>query len=386
MPSNFSYASPASVENDSAYQPVGLATAKWFGMLVGDADIEIGTASQHGSEFSKSDPGRSPYELRGSRDDSSDHHFAPSGTGSHVAAASTCSQERYAFNHQERMLSERRSWQSQAPLQLQGQGQHLFDTFVKKISLWLDLFDPMQNIASLVPRLALYNVGLLNAILTLSARYRPPIARSTDELVLARRDALQYYHETLHYIRKAMQYESYHTSDELLATTIIISAYEMLDGSARDWERHLQGVFWIQRSQVIHGDSGGFRASIWWIWLCQDVWAAFRDRRKVFTFWKPQRMLAYLSPSELAARSVYILGRVVNYCASEQVKETVDAISEKIKQAELLSSILDEWENLLTPQFRPLPHEEPATASVFPPIWVYPPMYGEFATHLCVCP
>ena len=75
--------------------------------------------------------------------------------------------------------------------------------------------------------------------------------------------SLQYYYQTLHYVQKAMQYSSYKTSLELLATTPIISIYEMLDDSCKDWERHLEGVFLIQRSQVIHGESEGLKSAVW---------------------------------------------------------------------------------------------------------------------------
>jgi hypothetical protein len=124
----------------------------------------------------------------------------------------------------------------------------------------------------------------MNAVLALSCRHlslNPGI--SIDEPP-DRNSALQYYYQTLHYVQKAMRYSSYQTSLELLATTLIISTYEMLDGSRKDWERHLEGVFWIQRSQVIHGESEGLKSAVWWAWLCQDVWAAFREKRKTFTF------------------------------------------------------------------------------------------------------
>src|SRR6202012_841405 len=172
-------------------------------------------------------------------------------------------------------------------------------------------------------------------------------------------DALQYYSETLEYLRKALRHESFHTSLELLATTLIISAFEMLgDGSSRDWEKHLQGVFWIQRSQVIHGDSGGLRGAVWWAWLCQDVWAAFRDKRRVFTFWVPQRTLKELNAAELAARSVFLLGKVINYCAQSDSQDVSTHILARIHLADTLSSTLDEWASLLTPEFFPLPYGE----------------------------
>lgn len=173
-----------------------------------------------------------------------------------------------------------------------------------------------------------------------------------------------------------MQYETYHTSLELLATTLIVSTYEMLDGSSRDWERHLQGVFWIQRSQVIHGDSGGLRGAVWWAWLCQDVWAAFRDKRKVFTFWKPEKVTADLSPVQLAARSVFMLGRVVNYCAQDELNDTPNDIVLRLRTAESLFAMLDDWANLLTPEFCPLPHCQSQTYSSFPSIWIHPPIFA----------
>ena len=111
------------------------------------------------------------------------------------------------------------------------------------------------------------NIGLMKAILALSARHISLNPGIIPEQTHDRNDALQYYNETLHYLSKAMQYDTYKTSLELLATALIVSTYEMLDGSGRDWERHLQGVFWIQRSQVIHGDSKGLKQAVWWAWL-----------------------------------------------------------------------------------------------------------------------
>lgn len=304
-------------------------------MLAGDAELEVGTSPQQ------------------------------------ITQPTLGSSLDFARSREDELRDERLCWQSLEPLVLHDAELRLFDIFVLRISLWLDLFDPYQNFASIVPRLALWNVGLLNAILTLAARFE---SLQLDTITSELKDHHQYYHESLQYVRKAMQYESYYTSDELLATTIIISAYEMLDGSSRDWERHLQGVFGIQRSQVIHGDSGGLRAAIWWIWLCQDVWAAFRDQRKVFTFWKPERPLSQLAPTELAARSVFILGRVINYCAVRPT-ETIESLSERIREAEQLMAILDQWSELLTHHFATLPRQDPCE-SVFRPVWIHPPVYS----------
>lgn len=188
-------------------------------------------------------------------------------------------------------------------------------------------------------------------------------------------DALPYYFKTLHYIQEAMQHVSYKNSQELLATASIVSAYEMLDGSRQDWERHLKGLFCIQRSQTIHGDSGGLKGAVWWAWLCQDVWAAFREGRKPFTFWRPDRVMGLLAPHELAARSVHLFAQAVSFCSKEEVLGGHAAPLARMGQADALRSRLEDWRSHLGAEFEPIPQDTVA-AGVFQPIWIHPPAYA----------
>lgn len=239
-----------------------------------------------------------------------------------------------------------------------------------------------------MPHLALHNVGLLNAILALSVRHLSLKATTNGTTTDSHRfygDPVQYYYKTLHYIQKAMQYDTYTTSLELLSTALIVSTYEMLDGSNKDWERHLKGVFWIQRSQVIHGDSKGLRSAVWWAWLCQDAWAAFREKRKPFSFWKPARTFEALDPHELAARSVYLFAQVVGYCSVEAVEADGDDLGGRAKKAASLGERLEEWRTYLTIDFDPmlLFEEVPVVGQrglrdAFEPVWIHPPAFGEF--------
>lgn len=189
--------------------------------------------------------------------------------------------------------------------------------------------------------------------------------------------ALQYYYQTLHYVQRAMQYSSYKTSLELLATALIISAYEMLDNSTNDWERHLEGVFLIQRSQTIHGESGGLHSAVWWAWLCQDIWAAFREKRKTLTFWIPQKPLSALLPHELATRSIYITAKVISYCADTATEEELQG---RIDGAIRLHTMLDDWRRHLTLEFSPLPLGSSEHSTGLRPIWIRPPAFGMYNT------
>lgn len=216
----------------------------------------------------------------------------------------------------------------------------------------------------------------MNAILALSVRHISLNPHVAPDICHERADALKYYYETLHYLHKAMQFDSFKTSLELLATSLIVSTYEMLDGSRRDWERHLKGVFWIQRSQNIHGDSGGLKQANWWAWLCQDVWAAFREKRKVFSFWKHPRTFDQLNEHELACRAVFIFAKAVNYCSKEETEADKDSFQGRIARADALTRMLDEWQGLLTVKFSPLPIASGSESEVFPPIWIHPSCFG----------
>lgn len=212
----------------------------------------------------------------------------------------------------------------------------------------------------------------MKAILALSSRYT--LARGRAEEADAS-EPVQYYYETLHYVQENLQHASYTRSEELLATVIIISTYEMLDDSNSNWKRHLKGVFWIQRSQNVHGASGGLRQAVWWAWLRQDLWAAFREKRSCFSFWRPGADLAELTQDELADRAVYLLSQSVNYCASGAQAGSAAAMAEKVERGEALLAALDRWLTFLGPAFKPLPSPVVPDAA-FQPVWIHPPQYA----------
>ena len=186
-------------------------------------------------------------------------------------------------------------------------------------------------------------------------------------------EPLQYYYETLHYVQESLRYASYTRSEELLATVIIISTYEMLDDGRGDWKRHLKGVFGIQRSQDVNGASGGLRQAVWWAWLRQDLWAAFRTKRACFSFWRPTKAISDLTQDELTNRAVYLLSQAVNLAANSESSSI--SVPEKAEIALTIMRALAEWLACTGPAFRPLPTVEPENA-VFKPLWVHPPHYA----------
>jgi hypothetical protein len=219
----------------------------------------------------------------------------------------------------------------------------------------------------------------MKAILALTARHCAIVqanlgANSETDF----NDAVQYYYETLHYVQTALHHHSYTRSEELLATALIISTYEMLDASNSNWKRHLKGVFWIQRSQNVNGASGGLRQSVWWAWLRQDIWAAFREKRGCFSFWRPVQDYPELNQDELADRATYLLSQTVNYCAKleDPLMPAIEANARRTQAGDNLMAMLDRWKTFCGPKFQPLPTADTNPKSVFRPLWIHPERYG----------
>ncbi|KXS96792.1 hypothetical protein AC578_5338, partial [Pseudocercospora eumusae] len=280
-------------------------------------------------------------------------------------------------------VDERQYWQSPEPLQLKDHEYDIFQRFVTGVSLWVDLFDPMKHFSTFVPHLALHNEGLMKALLALGARHLSIKPLHTGEASVDRTAAVQYYYETLQYLQSAMRFTSYKNSLELLATVLIVSTYEMIDGAGSGWERHLKGVFWIQRSREINGESGGLEQAIWWAWLRQDVWAAFREHRRCFSFFKPTKPYQTMDIWDMASRIVYILAQAVNYSSQEEKQLGESDLTNRILRANTLLNMLDEWRNGVSIHFNPLPVEGPSNRP-FKPLWIHPPAFGVSFQMYCM--
>ncbi|OJI88395.1 hypothetical protein ASPTUDRAFT_61042 [Aspergillus tubingensis CBS 134.48] len=352
------------------------AAVRWFGLLASDAardSPQLPSVDNSGTHNQPVDhlgiDGLSqPYSLQYAT------QVLDSTLNSSASNGSTGHQEGSA-------VEEELIWQSREAIELLPTEHALFEHFINQ----LDLFDPTSQFSTFVAHLAIHNAGLMNAILALAFRHLALNPRLDQENMPNKEAAaLQHYYQTLHYVQRAMRFSSYKTSLELLATALIISAYEMLDNSTNDWERHLEGVFLIQRSQTIHGESGGLHSAVWWAWLCQDIWAAFREKRKTLTFWVPQKPLSALLPHELAMRAIYITAKVISYCAETTTEENR---RRRVEDANRLRAMLEDWRQHRTVEFSPLPLGASEYASYFRPIWIRPAAFGlavQFFSASCI--
>lgn len=290
-------------------------------------------------------------------------------------------------------------WKSHDIIMLKDEELPLFHHYINVLGPILDLLNPPKHFANLVPKLAVHNIGLLKSLLAVAARHmallseqqspqhafnaQTPVSHSSIQETsgLATNPVLevatQYYLETLQYLSQNLVYPSYTKSTEIIATAILISTYEMFDASGRysdgGWERHLRGIFWIQRSQDNNGETkDGLRRAAWWMWLRQDIWVAFRESRRVLTIWRPTKRLVDLTPDELATRIVYICARCVDFAANEKQYE----MNIRINQGDRLLQALDDWYRILPPSFQPIYAHSMPQSGQFTPIWIHPPSYA----------
>ncbi|THW27306.1 hypothetical protein D6D25_06211 [Aureobasidium pullulans] len=344
--------SPQSSLSGGAAYPADVAPLRWFGLLAGDAtdaDLSFNPVSPNiptpqAITSSSTAPFTAPYT-------SGNFVRQPSLVqGSYVA--SIIPNEVVTLSEVEVLL---------------------FRYFVTTLSRWIDLTDPHRHFSVMVPHLALRNQGLMKAILALCARHLS--IKPLPDLAPDRTLAVQYYFETLQYLQQAMRSEAYLRSEELLVTTVIISTYEMIDGEAKGWERHLVGGFWILRSREINGESGGLNQALWWAWLRQDTYAAFREGRKVLSFFKPTKPYYAMDHWDIAARCVYLLAQCVNYSSEEEIEAGKSDLIMRLAKSEELSTKLEDWYQHLTSHFNPLPCIN-TSQGPFKPIWIHPPVFG----------
>lgn len=294
-------------------------------------------------------------------------------------------------------------WNTITRIELKREELVYFEHFVNVVAPILDLFDPARHFASVVPHLALRNVGLLKSLLAVGAchmaiyqtqdltsnEFVSPVPPSTPVSTFSlppstSRIAEQYYYETLHYLSQNLLYQSYTTSHEILATAIMISTYEMFgtvsSSDHSNWDRHLRGAFWIQRNSDTSGESiHGLQRAVWWAWLRQDIWAAFRTGRPALTIHQPKIPMSELTSDGLSTRIIYIAAKCVQFAATPKEGD----IAGYIEAGDTLMRMLDAWKRILPPSFEPIPvtmvHSSPSSLSETQqamPIWIHPPAHA----------
>ncbi|KAH8435134.1 uncharacterized protein LDX57_012763 [Aspergillus melleus] len=159
---------------------------------------------------------------------------------------------------------------------------------------------------------------LLHACLAVSAKQLSRAPQSTTSLTL-NTSPVYYYQQALREMSHFLIEPSYSGSDELLASSIILSTYEILDVSGPSFGSHLKGVASLIRSHRITGDETGIRGATYWTWYRHEVWVAFQTGRRMFLdegYWQPkdvQEGFEGMSMRDVANRVLFVFGQCVSW-------------------------------------------------------------------------
>ncbi|KAJ4984346.1 hypothetical protein SVAN01_10187 [Stagonosporopsis vannaccii] len=356
----------------------------WYDLLAEDA---IQNVAKYNLNLDVEKPRLSQRESPGREEHVGDHQIRSPDQDYNSQLGSPLDQVR-SPNHGQHLPSiVHDQWNSVENIPLTEDELVLFQHYVAVVGPILDLCDPSRQFSTAVPRLAVHNLGLLKSLLAVAARHlaalnQPSLPHSSDPHIINPliNVATQYYYETLQYLSQNLNQGSYSKSREIISTSLLISTYEMFDAEGQynngAWERHLRGIFWIQRSQNNNGEcKDPLRRAAWWAWIRQDSWVAFREGRRVLTIWRPLRRLDDLTPDELCLRIIYICGRCVDFASSESIKRY--DVDTRIDQAKKLTQALNDWYNILGSSFQPIYKPVlPAHETFLSPIWIHPPSHA----------
>jgi hypothetical protein len=292
----------------------------------------------------------------------------------------------------DRSRSVQEAWNMAEPVALGAQETDYLQYYIESVGPLLDLFDATrQHFSNYVLHLALRNEGLLKSVLAVAASHLASHPRDSPRVSINsllssqsepttrshRENALQYYYETLGYLSQAMRLPGFVHGEEILANAALISWYEAFESdTSPNWERHLKGVFWLQRQRNSDGESHGMPGAIWWSWLRQDIWAAFRHGRRTLTIWQPTKSISALNSEELIRYVLYIQAKAVSYASAEAI-ETL-SFEQRMRDAEDLLVVLEEWRAALPKQSYSIPTstEQHNGTSLYKPRWIHPPKYA----------
>lgn len=260
----------------------------------------------------------------------------------------------------------------------------IFRNYVDTVSRWIDSFSRDQPFYSVVPMLALRCPVLMNSCLALSAK-QLALKAPADEMALRANIAIKYHQRAIRGISKLITDPACAWNDGILASSVILSTYEMLDVAGDSFGAHLRGVAYLLQSRGAHGDASGIKGAAYWTWYRHEIWAALQTGQPMFLdeqYWKPEDVDSFenLCVEDIANRVIYTFGQCVSFCNDRSVPEGVGAEERRKSRenrAESLRHALEDWKDKLSTSSANFISQKPppteATTREFPFLWfVYP--------------
>ncbi|KAL3467672.1 fungal-specific transcription factor domain-containing protein [Aspergillus heterothallicus] len=261
----------------------------------------------------------------------------------------------------------------------------IFRNYVETVSRWIDSFSRDQPFYSAVPLMALNCPVLMYSCLALSAKHSA-LKAPADEERKCDNVAIFYHQKAVKALSTLLADSEWASNDAILASSIILSTYEMLDVAGESFGSHLKGVAFFLQSQGVNGDSCSIKGAAYWTWFRHEIWAALQTGRRMFLddkYWQPKVVENFegLSVEDIANRAIFVFGQCVSFFNDDTIGEGLDADEKRKAQrtrATELDTALETWKEKLPLStayflFDESPPTERSASYRFPSQWfIYP--------------
>ncbi|OAP56016.1 hypothetical protein AYL99_10168 [Fonsecaea erecta] len=246
---------------------------------------------------------------------------------------------------------------SNSPLYLTPLELFILRNFVERVARWIEAFSEENPYSTTVPILALECPAVLFSCLAISAK-QLALTRTGAEPQITEDVAVEYYQKALKaFSTLLMEPDSAH-SDKILASSIMLSSYEMLDVVGENFGSHLRGIASLLQLWQVNGDSSGIKGVVYWTWYRSDTWAALHAGRRMFLdehYWEPRAVDSFddLSHEEIANRAMFLLGQCISLCNDQQDRESAETAAEELnkqqRMRDKLRNDIEQWKRMLPP-------------------------------------
>ncbi|KAL4961184.1 Zn(II)2Cys6 transcription factor [Aspergillus stella-maris] len=214
----------------------------------------------------------------------------------------------------------------------------LLKIYQKGIGIWMDIFDRSQTYQNEVVKYSMDFPLLMHAICALSARQMSlSQAKFVWEPIASR-----FYGESLRLLIRELSNQDTQR-DLLLAATILLGSYELLEQPGIDYQRHLYGANTLIQTHDIRHKSTPLDHASFWIYARQDVALALGNERPTLT---PPDQWPIPSSNEsdpvedhFGKRMLWLLARVVDVRFSETGLSNESSSAKRTALESLVSEI-----------------------------------------------
>jgi hypothetical protein len=226
----------------------------------------------------------------------------------------------------------------------------------------LDVCDSVCHFANEVPRRALDNPMVMNAVLTVASRHQS-IMTGCDEV-----EGNMYHGRCLELLIAALSRPEDTYDDNLLVTIVLLRLYEELD-NRRDGKYHLLGSSRLLNTMSKFSSSGGLAEATSWLFLRQAIYVCLVQKEP----WQLhlenyEQSQAFQCPDDASYANVmvYLFAKVLQLISQSQG----DAL--KWREWESLEESVIKWKNSQPSSFVPLKYKDSDTenAQPFPELWM----------------